>query len=59
MDRDAQVKKEHQDHPSLPFWLITLSYGEHHSRALLRWGRETQKTLRALGRGAEKRGSKG
>ena len=53
----AQVTKEHPKHPSLPFWLMTLSYGEHRSRALLRWGRETQKTLRAMKRGAEKRGS--
>jgi len=53
-----QLNKEQHDHPSLPFWLITLSYGEHRSRALLRWGRETQKTLRALERGAEKRGLK-
>jgi len=53
-----QLMKEQRDHPSLPFWLITLSYGEHRSRALLRWGRETQKTLRALERGAEKRGPK-
>ena len=52
-----QLTKEQRDHPSLPFWLMTLSYGEHRSRALLRWARETQKTLRALKRGAEKRGS--
>lgn len=52
-----QVVKEQPKHPSLPFWLMTLSYGEHRSRALLRWGRETQKTLRAMKRGAEKRGS--
>jgi DNA-binding PadR family transcriptional regulator len=52
-----QVKKDQHDHPSLPFWLIALSYGEHRSRALLRWGRETQKTLRAMKRGAEKRGT--
>jgi len=52
-----QLKKQH-DHPSLPFWLIALSYGEHRSRAILKWGRETQKALRALERGAEKRGTK-
>jgi DNA-binding PadR family transcriptional regulator len=50
------VEKEQHDHPSRPFWLIALSYGEHHSRAVLRWGRETQKALRALKREAEKRG---
>jgi DNA-binding PadR family transcriptional regulator len=51
-----QLMRERRDHPSLPFWLITLSYGEHRSRAILRWGRETRKTLRAMERGAEKRG---
>ena len=40
------------DHPSLPFWLITLGYGEHRSRALIRWCRETRKALRAMVRGA-------
>jgi hypothetical protein len=51
------VTKEQCEHPGLPFWLMTLSYGEHRSRAILRWARETQKTLRSLERGAEKRGS--
>ena len=45
-----QVMKEQREHPSLPFWLMTLSYGERRSRAVLRWGRETQKTLRAMKR---------
>jgi len=37
---------EQQDHPSLPFWLSTLSFGEHRSRAVVRWCRETLKVLR-------------
>ncbi|HXL15321.1 MAG TPA: PadR family transcriptional regulator [Methylomirabilota bacterium] len=53
-----QLMKEQREHPSLPFWLMTLSYGEHRSRALMRWSRETQKTLRAMERGGEKRGPK-
>lgn len=53
-----QIEDEQHDHPSSPFWLIALSYGEHRSRAILRWGRETQKALRALEREAEKRGTK-
>jgi DNA-binding PadR family transcriptional regulator len=40
------------DHPSLPFWLITLGYGEHRSRAAIRWCRETRKALHAMVRGA-------
>lgn len=53
-----EIEKEQHDHVSRPFWLITLSYGEHHARAILRWGRETQKALRALKREAEKRGTR-
>ena len=37
---------EQRDHPSLPFWLITLSFGEHRSRAVVRWCGETLKVLR-------------
>jgi DNA-binding PadR family transcriptional regulator len=54
----AEIEKEQHDHVSRPFWLIALSYGEHHARAILKWGRETQKALRALEREAEKRGTK-
>ena len=43
-----ELMKERRDHPSLPFWLMTLSYGEHHSRSLIRWCRETRKSLLAL-----------
>jgi len=42
-------------HPSLPFWLITLSYGEHRSRAVHRWCAETRRTLRALAKPAARR----
>ena len=52
-----QIMKEQRDHPSLPFWLITLSYGQHRSRAVLRWGRETLNALRAVEGGAARRGS--
>lgn len=36
------------DHPSLPFWLITLSFGEHRSRAVIRWCQETKAALRGM-----------
>ncbi len=35
-------------HPGLPYWLITLSYGRHVSRALLEWSDETLGTLGEL-----------
>jgi hypothetical protein len=34
-------------HPDLPFWLTTLSYGEHVSRALVAWCDEAARTLGA------------
>ncbi len=42
----SRLTAEQRDHPSLPFWLATLSYGEHHSRAVARWARETTRALR-------------
>jgi DNA-binding PadR family transcriptional regulator len=52
-----QLTDERRSHPSLPFWLITLSYGEHRSRAVVRWCRETLRVLRraATRRRKEKR----
>ena len=44
----SQLEKEQRDHPSLPFWLITLSYGEHRSRSVIRWCRETRRALESL-----------
>lgn len=44
------------DHPSLPFWLVTLSFGEHRSRAIVRWCRETVKALRGVKQGVERKG---
>ena len=47
----GRIRRELQrqpDHPSRPFWLITLSYGEHRARAVRRWCAETRRTLHAL-----------
>src|SRR6185369_2826489 len=43
-----QLLEERRDHPSLPYWLAVVAYGEHHSRAALRWARETSSALRDL-----------
>jgi DNA-binding PadR family transcriptional regulator len=40
--------------PQLPFWLMTVSYGQHYSGALVKWGRETLKQLDAIERSAKK-----
>ena len=50
------IMKEQRDHPSLPYWLMTLSYGEHRSRTLIRWCRETRRALRALAAHAPRKG---
>jgi DNA-binding PadR family transcriptional regulator len=43
-----QISREQRDHPSLPFWLMTLSYGESHCRAVIRWCRETRRALQSV-----------
>jgi PadR family transcriptional regulator, regulatory protein AphA len=52
LERYAAVRKglRHSTHPDRPYWLITLSFGEHRCRALLQWCDETLRTLRRLGR---------
>ena len=42
---EARLRAEHAAHPDLPFWLLTLSYGEHVSRALVAWCDEAARTL--------------
>jgi PadR family transcriptional regulator AphA len=38
------------DHPDLPYWLMTLNYGQHVSRALIEWSDQTLKELGKQGR---------
>ena len=40
-----QLMHENADHPSLEFWLATLSFGEHHAEALVRWCRSARRAL--------------
>ena len=42
---EARLRAEHAAHPDLPFWLLTLSYGEHVSRALVAWCDAAARTL--------------
>ena len=46
---------EHEGHPDLPFWMMTLSYGVHQARALRDWCNET---LAALGKRGKLRNKK-
>jgi DNA-binding PadR family transcriptional regulator len=52
LERYTAVRKSLREstHPDRPYWLITLSFGEHRCRALLQWCGETLRTLRRLER---------
>jgi len=50
--------REQPDHPSLPYWLITLGYGEHHARGVIRWCLETRRALKAMERPPRRKGPK-
>jgi PadR family transcriptional regulator AphA len=43
-----RLRNEHAANPNLPFWLMTISYGEHLTRAMLAWCDAAE---RKLGRG--------
>jgi PadR family transcriptional regulator AphA len=40
-----KLRKECAHDPRLPFWLMTLSMGQHHSLAMVKWCKETLKEL--------------
>ena len=42
-----RLQKENSADPGLPFWEMTLSYGEHRAKAELAWAEETLKKLRS------------
>jgi PadR family transcriptional regulator AphA len=50
-----QLKRDEADDPQLPFWLMTLNYGRHHSGAVLRWCKETLEELESLERNEPRR----
>jgi DNA-binding PadR family transcriptional regulator len=45
-----RLRKEEAKDPRLPFWLMTLSMGRHCSAAMVKWCKETLKTLDELER---------
>ena len=49
-----ELKRNRTGDPQLPFWMMTLSYGTHYSRALVKWGTETLKQLDAIERAGAK-----
>ena len=44
---EARLRADHAAHPDLPFWLLTLSYGQHVSQALVAWCDAAARTLAA------------
>jgi len=38
------IERRRED-PQAPFWLMTLSFGQHYSEALVKWGNETLREL--------------
>jgi len=58
-DSERVLMKEHRGHPELPYWLITLRFGQSWANALLRWSEQTLETLERLGRAPARRAKKG
>lgn len=54
-ERERELRRKHGAHPGLPYWLMTLHFGQYRTDALLRWSEETLKTLERLGRAPAKR----
>ncbi len=40
-----QLNRQHANHPELPYWLMTVSYGRHRSEAVVEWCNETLSSL--------------
>jgi DNA-binding PadR family transcriptional regulator len=45
---EGQLRRDMKAHPDLPYWLITLRYGQRRARAMLAWCDETLTTLKRL-----------
>ncbi len=45
---EARLRAEHAQHPDLPYWLMTISYGRHTSQAQLHWCEESLAVLNRM-----------
>lgn len=45
---EERIRGQYADRAELPYWLLTLSYGQHVSRALLDWCDEADRTVAAV-----------
>src|SRR5688572_5684101 len=52
---ETRIRREHADRAELPYWLLTLSYGQHVSRALLAWCDEAERAVAPSGPSARAR----
>jgi DNA-binding PadR family transcriptional regulator len=55
---EAQLRQKHARDPRLPYWLATVSYGRHRSRAIVAWCNETFENLSQAQQQPKKRGRK-
>jgi DNA-binding PadR family transcriptional regulator len=58
-DSERDLLREQRWHPDLPYWLITLRFGQSRANALLRWSEQTLETLEQLSRAPARRAKKG
>ena len=58
-DSERELLREQRAHPELPYWLITLRFGQSRANALLRWSEQTLETLERLSRAPARRAKKG
>jgi len=45
---EAEIRARYKDNPNLPYWLLTVRYGEHVSQALLDWCDESLRKLNSM-----------
>lgn len=51
---ERELTREHSDEPGYAYWLYTLRYGQHRSRAAVAWADETLGSLRAAAANAHR-----
>jgi PadR family transcriptional regulator AphA len=49
-ETERAIRRERRAHLDMPYWLMTLRFGQYRANALLRWSEETLETLARLGR---------
>jgi DNA-binding PadR family transcriptional regulator len=55
---EESLRREHARDPALPYWLATISYGRHRSRAIVEWCDETLESLSQISQETRERGKK-